>query len=219
MTIFSLNRADRGKPKDKMLGPFQGQHSRMHNGRMYRSPKFKGRTRREVELAGERWLVDGGFDKLIAEKSVKLVAPTAVPLTGDYLDKWFAEASSRWAGTTLQTNTSTFNVWLKDNALRDCPFPPSLDDIKAFYARIDGSSNTKHRVHKLLFSAFEVAIDERKIQLNPCKYKQSPKKPKGGSLVEAFTSEDERRLLAFVKDDPIWNPLLLFAFDSGVRQH
>jgi integrase len=222
MTIFSENPADRERPDDRKKGPFIGQERRVINGKKYASPKFKGSTRREVEIARDNWLVEvGGWDGFVAAKDALPVPEPTKPevlLTGEYLDKWFEESISHWAGTTLGTNTSTFNVWVKNaKSLREIAFPPEIDDIKNFYKTIGTSDHTKFRVHKLLVSAFGDAVAERKIPYNPCKFPKCPKKPKEGT-VEAFSPDDERALKLFVKDDPYWGPLLHFAFDAGVRQ-
>lgn len=213
MNILSVNLGERARPESQQKGPFIGRVSRVIGGTLYRSPKFKGATRREVLFAHERWLASGGFEAMVAKRLMKPATPT-----GDFLDKWFQESSPGWAATTLQTNTSTLNTWLKEDKLRALPFPPSIDDMKAFYDRLEAPATTKHRVHKLLSSAFQVAVEERRIPFNPCKFKAAPKKPKGAAKAIAFTSQDECTLLQFVRADPAWNALLLFAFDSGCRQ-
>ena len=236
MTIFSLNPQDREREDNKKVGPFQGQEIRANKGVRHRSPKFKGATVKAVQIAYENWLRpflgdskpkkdedwrDIAWANYVESKNnaVQEAEEAVIFTTGNFLDKWWDESEAAWAGTTLATNSSTFNHWLKDEVLRSVAFPPSIDDIKDFYNRIDGSAATKNRVHKLLSTSFQTAVDERKITHNPCKFKAAPKKPKGGTA-EAFTSQDEKKLLQYVieNDSQYWIALLFFAFDAGVRQ-
>jgi integrase len=97
------------------------------------------------------------------------------------------------------------------------PFPPSSDNIRA-YARLDATAATKHRVHKLLRSAFQIAVDDEKIARNPCKFRGSPAKPKGDTVV-GFAPAHSDQLLGFVHGRTEWEAVVMFAFDAGRREH
>lgn len=115
-----------------------------------------------------------------------------------------------------QLNESTRRVHLQDEAFLGLAFPPTIDDARDFYARVKGSNHTRHRVHKMLRAAFQVAVDEQQIPLNPAEFNGKPKKVKSSRVV-AFEPEHERRLIGHSVGTE-WEAVVLFMLDAGVRQ-
>jgi integrase len=211
-TIVSLNPKDKGRDTKDQLGPFEGRLRRVFSGKRLSSPKFRGKTRREVVFKLENWMSEFGWESLTRRQ-----APPAVTV-GEYLAQWWHEAYHAWAETTRETNTSTYNCWLREEAFCALAFPPSKDDVKAFLARLPASCsrNTQHRIHKLLTTAFAAAVKDEKIPANPAKVSNAPRKPKSHAV--AFHKLHEQRLIQHTTGMKFWEALTLLAFDSGCRE-
>ena len=152
-----------------------------------------------------------GFGRILRSRSAMTGS------VGAYFDKWWLDMSLIWAGTTRETYKSTYDAWLSDEELRALPFPPSIDQIRLFYARLSATPPTLFRIHCLLRSAFQVAVDEGVISRNPTRYKGAPPRPKSKD-VRPLDPDEERDLIAYVKGNAQWEALVMLALDSGARE-
>jgi len=195
---------------------FEGRLRKVVDGQRLSSPRFTSEKKGAVQDALRFWnRIDengnDGFGRIVAIRS------STSSTVGTYLDAWWRDIAHTWAANTQEVHSSTFGTWLSDVQLRSLRFPPSVNEVKEFYARLDATADTKYRVHCLLRSAFQAALEEERIGRNPMRFRGAPQKPKA-RRVDPLEPDQERRLLAFVRGNPGWEPLVLFALDTGARQ-
>jgi integrase len=170
---------------------------------------FTAETREELKAAIDGW---------------KPVAHTYEnPLLGVYLRQWWDEASPKWTASTRASDAHRFNKYIIADAILCATNIKSLSklDVKRWLGRAFGgaSENTKNVTLSILCRALSAAVKDDYIQVNVAErggLSNAPQKSK--SEIKPFTRDEMNILISSVKGDPKWEPLLLFAFDSGFRQ-
>jgi len=176
-----------------------------------RSPKFRCRTRNEGQALYAKW---------VEQQAIEAVRGSAEQRTVRYYIEQHWEAVKRGlADTSRDLNESTRKVHvLSDDLFMDLDYYElTAADVQKFLGRINGSEHTKRRVYNYLRWAFQAAVDERLLTLNPIHVAKSKIPKKNESRVISFKPDEQVKLLKFVASDPFWNAVCLLAFDSGIR--
>lgn len=116
-----------------------------------------------------------------------------------------------WYGSTFRTHI--YGTTFAELRLADA----KKQHVAEFLGTIP-STSVRHRVRMVLHSAFQRAVEMEQLPSNPAKLPRShtPRRPK--SDVVAFEPQHEVKLLALTLHDARWQPLLMLAFDSGIRE-
>ncbi len=184
-----------------------------HKGQRLKSPTFTAPTRTGAQFLLSQWEAGGGFASILERR-----AADAVLTVGSYLEEWWRTVEPHRAITTRHTDGSRLDVHiLSDGILIGTPLTElTRRRVKEFIGRIIGSEGTKYACLKILKGAMNDAIRDEIIASNPCDISNPPRVPK--AEVEAFTPEEEIKLLRFVRDDVFWNAVVRLAFDAGLRR-
>ncbi|HUZ50278.1 MAG TPA: site-specific integrase [Candidatus Dormibacteraeota bacterium] len=184
-----------------------------YRGRVYHAGKtrwFVGTRKAEVQRQ---------IDGFVEEQREANLPPGTV---GEYLRSWFEMISPNCRITYRAFVTSTLKTHVYGQAVEKIQISQltSAEIITYFDSRrkAGASEQTLFRIYKTLHAAFEVGVELRKFKFNPIKLPKQvkPQKPKF-SNVEAFSPEDELKLLNYVAGKP-WEALIRLALDSGARE-
>lgn len=203
-------------------GWFQGRvyYADLDTGKR-RAKYFAERTKGEIQRKIEEF--EALQRKLREERKRREEQPFLTKTVKDFLTGWFAAVEIRPTTRALYDSTLRTHVYSDETFCAKELGSLTTDDVTEFMGRrrdSNASENTRLRIYKLLHAAFQTAVDEERFPTgrNPVKLAKAKRPPKRRTKVVSFTPEHELALLLHVQDKPFWGPLLLLAFDSGMRQ-
>lgn len=123
---------------------------------------------------------------------------------GQFIERWLDGRllpNEKLAPGTIENRQSVYNARIKGTAfakLRLGDVDPS--DVAALYAALpEDTKSVRHRVHRMLYRAFAIALDLELIARNPCA-KESLRQPYVSPVPIFWTAPEVAAFLAKVKD-------------------
>jgi len=224
-------------PKDKKGRSLKPNESQMPDGRYrYRYTDAYG-TRHAIyswKLIPMDKLPPGKKEDISLREKIKNleadlrdnIKTTQACMTTNQLITSYLQTKSRLANATKENYYNMWKVNIQNSDIGNMPISNvKKSDILKLYAYLytekNFSINTLQLYQNLLYPAFQLAVDDSLIRLNPCK--NCMKEYSRGSVSSSkvpLSREEQYCFLNFVKNNPIYSvyyPLFIFLLGTGCR--